>query len=142
MKANFLKATILALVTIFTISCSKDESSNTTDESSSSTTQSQTWVKLTAITTAGVPKANYKIMMFKTQPTTTTALPTIEKEVTTDANGLAYFDLNTMITSTIPATYYFEAFVQTGADYTWKSVTHYNVNLSKGTMATSSIIVN
>ena len=31
MKSNFLKATILAFVTIFTISCSKDDSSSTTE---------------------------------------------------------------------------------------------------------------
>jgi hypothetical protein len=82
-------------------------------------------------------------MMFDQPVTSSSALPTIKKQVTTDANGLAYFDLNSMITSTTPTTYYFEAFVSNGSGgYTWKSVTHYQANLAKGTMATSSIIVN
>ena len=62
--------------------------------------------------------------------------------VTTDANGLAYFDLNTMVTSTTPTTYYFEAFVQNGTGYTLKSVSHPTYNIAKGQMITSSIIVN
>ena len=38
MKANFFKATILALVTIFTISCSKDDDSSSTETGGGSTT--------------------------------------------------------------------------------------------------------
>lgn len=142
MKTNFLKATVLALVAFFSISCSNDDSSSSTDITNGGNTQIQTWVKLTAMTTDGVVKPNYKIMMFDEPVTSASALPPVKKEVTTDANGLAYFDLNTMITSATPKTYYFEAFVQNGTGYTWKSVSHYNVNLAKGTMATSSIIVN
>ena len=142
MKTNFFKATILALLTIFTISCSKDDDSSSTETGGGSSTTTNTWVKLTATTSAGVVKPNYIIMMFDQPVTSASALPPIKKQVTTDANGLAYFDLNTMITSTTPTTYYFEAFVQSGSNYVWKSVTHYQVNLAKGTMATSSIIVN
>lgn len=142
MKTNFYKATLLALITIFTISCSKDENSSTTETGGGISTTTNTWVKLTAITSAGVKKPNYIIMMFDQPVTSTSALPPIKKQVTTDANGLGYFDLNTMITSPTPTTYYFEAFVQNGTSYTWKSISHYNVNLAKGTMATSSIIVN
>ena len=80
--------------------------------------------------------------MFDQPVTSANELPPIKKQITTDSNGLAYFDLTSMITSTTPTKYYFEAFVQNGTDYIWKSVSHYNVNLSKGTMATSSIIVN
>ena len=143
MKTNFFKATILVLFTIISVSCSKDDDSSTTETGGGSTTTTNTWVKLTATTSAGVVKPNYIIMMFDQPVTSTSALPPIKKQVTTDANGLAYFDLNTMITSTTPTTYYFEAFVSNGSGgYTWKSVSHYNANLSKGTMATSSIIVN
>ena len=142
MKTNFFKATILVLVTIFTISCSKDDDSSSTETGGGSSTTTNTWVKLTATTSAGVVKPNYIIMMFDQPVTSASTLPPIKKQVTTDANGLAYFDLNTMITSTTPTTYYFEAFVQSGSNYVWKSVTHYQVNLAKGTMATSSIIVN
>ena len=143
MKTNFFKATILALVTIFTISCSKDDDSSSTETGGGSSTTTNTWVKLTATTSTGVVKPNYIILMFDQPVTPASALPPIKKQVTTDANGLAYFDLNSMITSTTPTTYYFEAFVSNGSGgYTWKSVTHYQTNLAKGTMATSSIIVN
>lgn len=142
MKTIFLKATILVLVTFFTISCSKDDDSSSTETGGGSSTTTNTWVKLTAITSTGVNKPNYIIMMFDQPVTSSSALPPIKKQVTTDANGLAYFDLNSMVTSTIPKTYYFEAFVQNGTGYTWKSVSHYTVDLKKGTMATSSIIVN
>jgi len=143
MKTKFFKATILALLTIFTISCSKDDDSSSTETGGGSSTTTNTWVKLTATTSAGVVKPNYIIMMFDQPVTSASALPPIKKQVTTDANGLAYFDLNSMITSTTPTTYYFEAFVSNGSGgYTWKSVTHYQANLAKGTMATSSIIVN
>ncbi|WP_338377206.1 hypothetical protein [uncultured Flavobacterium sp.] len=142
MKTKFFKVTMLMLVAIFTISCSKDDESSSTESSSNSTSTTTTWVKLTAITSSGVVKPNYIIMMFDQPITSTTALPEIKKQVTTDANGLVYFDLNTMITSTTPTKYYFEAFVQNSTGYTWKSVSHYSVDLKKGTMTTSSIIVN
>lgn len=142
MKTTFLKASILALVTIFTISCSKDSSSSSTESGSNSSTTLNTWVKLSAVTIDGVNKPNYIIMMFEQPVTSIASLLPIKKQVTTDANGLAYFDLNTIITSTTPTPYYFEAFVQNGTGYTWKSVSHYSTNLSKNTMATSLIIVN
>ena len=143
MKTNFFKATILALVTIFTISCSKDDDSSSTETGGGSSTTTNTWVKLTATTSAGVNKPNYIIMMFDQPVTSSSALPPIKKQITTDANGLAYFDLNTMVTSTTPTTYYFEAFVSNGSGgYIWKSVSHPTYNIAKGQMITSSIIVN
>lgn len=143
MKTNFVKVAILAFVTVFTVSCSGDDSASTTTETGGgSSTTTNTWVKLTATTAAGVKKPNYIIMMFDQPVTTTDALPPIKKQVITDAEGLAHFDLNAMITSPIPTTYYFEAFVPSGEDYIWKSVSHYQVDLAKGSMATSSIIVN
>ena len=142
MNSKKFKVSILALVTIFTMSCSSDDSSSSTETNTEETSQTNTWVKLTATTATGVNKPNYIIMMFDQPVTSINELPPIKKQITTDANGLAYFDLNSMITSTTPTKYYFEAFVQNGTGYIWKSVSHYNVNLSKGTMATSSIIVN
>ena len=142
MKTNFFKASILVLVTIFTISCSKDESTSSTQTGGGVITTTNTWVKLTAITAEGVNKPNYIIMMFDQPVTSTSALPPIKKQIITDLNGLAYFDLNTMVTSTTPTTYYFEAFVQNGTGYTWKSVSHPTFNIAKGQMTTSAIIVN
>ena len=124
-------------------SCSKDDDSSSTETGGGSSTTTNTWVKLTAITSAGVNKPNYIIMMFDQPVTSSSALPPIKKQITTDANGLAYFDLNTMVTSTTPTTYYFEAFVSNGSGgYIWKSVSHPTYNIAKGQMITSSIIVN
>jgi hypothetical protein len=140
MKTNFFKSTLFALLTILVISCSKDEDSSSSETNTSTTT---TWVKLTTLISAGIVKPNYKVIMFSTQPTTNTPLPTILKEVTTDANGLAYFDLNSMITDTTPTTYYFESFTTyLSVGYVWKSVSHFNVSLIKGSIVTSSILVN
>lgn len=142
MKTSILKTVVLILVSIFTFSCTSDDSSSSTETGGTSITTSNTWVKLTAVSTTGITKPNYKILMFSSPPSTTAPLPPILKEATTDANGLAFFDLNAMITSTTPTTYYFEAFTETSTGYTWRSISHYNVSLHKGTMATSSIIVN
>ena len=79
MKTNFFKATILALVTIFTISCSRDDDSSSTETGGGSSTTTNTWVKLTATTSAGVVKPNYIIMMFDQPVTNASALPPIKK---------------------------------------------------------------
>jgi hypothetical protein len=138
-----MKKTILSVFVLLFIgvSCTKEDETSTS-ETNNQTTQTQTWVKLTALTSSNVPKPNYIVMMFDQPVTSSSVLPLIKKQVTTDANGLAYFDLNTMITSDIATTYYFEAFVQDGQNYIWKSITHPTFSLKKGTMGTSSIIVN
>lgn len=130
------------VVAMVTISCSKDEESSSTDTGGSSTTTTATWVKLTATTSTGVTKPNYIVMMFDQPVTSASALPPIKKQVTTDANGLAYFDLNTLVTSTTPTTYYFEAFVLSGDNYVMKSISHPTYNIAKGQKITSSILVN
>lgn len=142
MKFHFLKFILIVLVASLSFSCSSDDDSSE-ETSGGSTTTTNTWVKLTVTTSGGTVKPNYIVMMFDEPVTLTKPLPPIKKQVTTNADGLAYFDLNSMITSSTPKTYYFEVFVANGSDsYTLKSITHYNVKLAKGTMATSSIIVN
>lgn len=143
MKSNLLKVLSIFFLATITFSCKKDVQTFESESSSSSTTSttSSTWVKLTVMTSNGDKKQNYKVLMFGSEPSKTSPLPPILKEVTTDADGLAYFDLDLMITSSTPKTYYFEAFVENGSGYTWKSITHYNKSLVKGTMATSSILV-
>jgi hypothetical protein len=103
---------------------------------------SNTFVKLTAVSANGSLKSNYVIMMFDQPFSTNAPMPAIIKQVTTDANGLANFDLKTVITSTSDKTYYFEAFVASGNDYIYKSISHPTYELKKGSMVTSSIIVN
>jgi hypothetical protein len=138
MKIKSLHVIIVTVLSLFLFSCSKDESST---QNSSSTTTTNTWVKLTAQTFGGVKKSNYIVMMFDQPVSQTGALPPILMQVTTDANGLAYFDLNSMVTSTTPKTYYFEAFVPDGPNYILKSVTHPSFSIAKGRTFTSAIIV-
>ncbi len=141
MKTSYLNTSLFILIVVLFISCSKSSDSGSETNNSSNTT-TDTWVKLTATTSTGVVKPNYIIMMFDQPVTGTAALPPILKQVVTDGNGLAYFDLNSMITTSTPTKYYFEAFIQNGANYEWKSITNFNTNIAKGTMVTSSIIVN
>jgi hypothetical protein len=144
MKTNYLKASILALVTIFTISCSKDESTSSTDSTTTTTTSTvTTFAKFTVATPAGVVKPNYIVMMFETPFSPTSPLPTIIKQATTDANGLATLDLSTTITSTTLKTYYFEAFVQTATGYDLKTnFSRFSTDLKKGSNLTTGLIVN
>lgn len=142
MKLNFTKNFFAVIVALFIFGCSKDNTTTETSSSSSSST-SNTWVKMTAISATGTPKPNYIIMMFDQpfNPNNTQPLTAV-KQATTDVNGLAYFDLSTIVTSTTPKKYYFEAFLSNGTNYSLKSVTHPSEDLSKGTMFTTSIIVN
>ena len=143
MKTNFFKATILALVTIFTISCSKDDDSSTTDTSTSGGTTVSTWAKFTVATPAGVVKPNYIVMMFETPFSPTAPLPTIIKQVTADANGLANFDLNTLVTTSTTKKYYFEVFTQSGTSYTLKTTfSRYDSDFVKGSHLTTTLLVN
>ena len=81
-------------------------------------------------------------MMFKTKVTSASNLPTIEKQATSDANGLATLDLSSYITSNIAATYYFEAFKKEGSNLVWVSKTHPEISIKKNQQVTTSIIVN
>lgn len=146
MKPNFIKTLLLVSFSILLFSCSKQEDINSPEAYSPETTlepgtNANTEVSLTAITINGEAKAGYKIIMFDTQPVAGSSLPPTILEATTDANGLAFFDLKTIITATTAQTFYFEVFELVGADYVWKSQSHYSVDLSKGTIAKSAIIV-
>lgn len=140
MKKNLTRVTLFILIIIAGISCKKSSSSSSETSTSTSTT-SNTWVKLTTLDGSGNTKSNYTIMMFDQPVSATAALPPILKQVSTDASGLGYFDLTAMITSSTKKTYYFEAFLSTPTGYTLESTTHYDVELAKGTMATSVILV-
>lgn len=143
MRKIYFKIFVFISVVCFAVSCSKSDSSDSSATGGSTTiTTSNTWVKLTASTAANVAKSNYVIMMFDQPVTTSTALPPIKKQIITDANGLANFDLNSIVTSTTATKYYFEAFLETPTGYTWKSVSHPSFDIAKGQMITSSIIVN
>lgn len=143
MKANFLKVLILASVTIFTISCSKDESSSTTSTGGSSTTTINTWAKFTITTPEGVVKPNYIVMMFDTPFSTSAPMPVIIKQVISDANGLANFDLDAIVITSITKKYYFEAFVLSGSNYVLKTnFSRFDSDFAKGNNLTTSLLVN
>lgn len=133
---------VLAMATLLT-SCRSDsaeESSSSTSETQTQTTQ--TAVKFTVLNSQNVLQKDIVIMMFKTKITSGNNLPNIEKQVVSDVNGLANFDLSTYITSNIPTKYYFEAFKKVGNNYTWVSKTHPEIDIKKNTQTTTSIIIN
>ena len=143
MKTNFFKVTILVLVTIFTISCSKDDDSSSTDTSTSGGTTITTWAKFTVATPTGVVKPNYKVLMFDQPFSPTATMPPIIKQETSDSNGLVTFDLNSLVTTSIPKKYYFEVFTLSGTTYTLKTTfSRYDSDFIKGTHLTTTLLVN
>lgn len=132
----------LALAVLFTgcRSESTEETSFTSEESNTQT--SATTVKMNVLNLQNVPQKDIVVMMFKTKVTSENILPNIEKQVTSDANGLANFDLSTYITSNVATTYYFEAFKKEGNNYVWISKTHPEISIKKNQVTTTSIIIN
>ena len=143
MKTKKFKATILALVAILTISCSKDESSSSTDTNTSGGTTINTNAKFTIATPTGVVKPNYIVLMFDQPFSPTATLPPIIKQETSDANGLVNFNLNTLVTTSTPKRYYFEVFTLSGTTYTLKTTfSRYNNDFVKGSQLTTTLLVN
>ena len=100
MKKIFFLSALLSL----SINCSSSDDEVSTSETSTTTTTTQstsTAVKMNVVNAQNVKQPNITVMMFKTKVTTTTNLPTIEKQVVSDSNGLANFDLSSYITSNI-----------------------------------------
>ena len=142
MKIKFLKISIVAIATLLTISCSKDEKSNSTETTNTSINVTNTLAKITVLTSGGITKPNYIVMMFDQPFSTSAPLPPILKQVTTDSNGLASFDMNSIVTNTTPKFYYFEAFVQTTTGFDLKTIPRTKIELTKGTSLTTSLLVN
>ena len=142
MKINFLKMSVFAIATLFAISCSKDEKSSTSESSSTSVNIVNTTAKITVANTSNVGRPNYIVMVFDQQFSTTAALPPILIQATTDANGLATFDLKNIVTNTTPKFYYFEAFVSTATGYELKTISRTKLSLVAGTSLTTGLIAN
>lgn len=140
MKKIFFLSALLSL----SINCSSsDDEVSTSETSTTTTTQStSTAVKMNVVNAQNVKQPNITVMMFKTKVTTTTNLPTIEKQVVSDSNGLANFDLSSYITSNIAQDYYFEAFKKEGNNYVMISTTHPVISIKKNNQVTTSIVVN
>ena len=142
MKTNFLKSAAFCVFTFLALSCSSDDSSSTTQTSTGTTTSTSASIILTAITTEGVKKSNYTLLLFDQPVTVNSALPPIIKEATTNAQGEATLDLATIVTTATPKMYYVEAFIKEGENYVLKSVSHPSFEMIKGRKITSSILVN
>ena len=141
MKTKFIRTTIFTFLIMISISCSKDETSTSTQNGNGTTTVT-TWAKFTVITPDGVLKPNYIVMMFSQPFSPTANLPTVIKQVTSDANGVAYMDLKTIVTSATPKKYYFEAFVETPDGFELKTnFSRFSTDLEKGTTLTTSLLV-
>lgn len=142
MKTIFFKTALFTFLTLLFISCSKDENASSTENNTGNTTVN-TWAKFTITSPDGVVKPNYIVMMFDQPFSPTENLPAIIKQATSDANGLAYLDLKTIVTSTTPKRYYFEAFVETASGYELKTnFSRFSTELEKGTTLTTSLLVN
>ena len=139
-----MKKLILIFATVILIAGCRSESSEETSSTETETTTqtSTTAVKMNVVNSQNTPQKDIIVMMFKTKLTSASNLPPIEKQVTSDANGLANFDLSTYITSTIATTYYFEAFKKDGSNYAWVSKTHPEISIKKNQQTTTSIVIN
>lgn len=140
---TFMKKIIfLFTLSLFLLSCDRSETVTTeTSTTGSSTTQTTTTsVKMNVINSNSVPQAGVVVMMFREKVTSQQALPVIVKEATSDANGLAYFDLSTTLNAN-EEVFYFEAFRKNGNNYTWVSTIHPVLTIKKNTQTTTSIIV-
>lgn len=141
MNVKFFKIVISVFVMIISISCSNDEESASVQSTTPNVVN--TSIEVMAMDSGGIVKANYKILMFSTQPSPSLPLPTILSEVTTVANGWTHFDLTTIVTSTIPTNYCFYAFVSDGAGgYIWKTAIPLPaIALVKGSTTNSLILI-
>lgn len=139
-----MKKIILSLAIIVSVSGCRSESNEETSSTITETTAqtSSTLVKLNVLNSQNMVQKDIVVMMFKSKVTSANNLPNIEKQATSDGNGLATFDLSAYITSNIATTYYFEAFKKDGNSYVWVSKTHPEVSIKKGQQTTTSIVVN
>ena len=138
-----MKTTILMVITLFTISCSKEDSSSSTDISTSGGTTINTTAKFIVATPSGVVKPNYIVLMFDQPFSPTTTLPPIIKQETSDATGKVNFNLNTLVTNSTPKKYYFEVFTLSGITYTLKTTfSRFSNDFVKGTQITTTLLVN
>lgn len=131
-----------ALVSLLTSCRSESNEETNSTEIETSTQTSSTLVKMNILNSQNIAQKDIIVMMFKTKVTSTSNLPNIEKQATSDSNGLAAFDLSTYITSNIATTYYFEAFKKDGNNYVWISKTHPEISIKKNQQVTTSIVVN
>lgn len=143
MKNLLFKSLLFSMLFVGAMSCTTEEESSQTTTGGSSSSSSRTTVNLTARTSNNMVRSNYQLMMFDQQVDLSAALPPIILESTTDANGLAIFDLDALVTGTATKTYYFEAFTRTASgDLVLKSITHPVLTISRGEIRTTSILVN
>lgn len=141
MKKTFLFS-LFALLFI-TISCSRNESSTEESSSSSSETRTETSVKINVVDKNQTPQKGIVVMMFKKEvnPEKDSMLPDIEMKATSDANGLAYFDLSKYHVDD-NQTYYFAAFRKNNEDsYTLISNQQPRFKIKEHSIHTTTIVI-
>jgi hypothetical protein len=87
----------------------------------------------------GLLQSGYTVAMFTTEPTEGVSLPVIEMEEISNTEGQVIFGLDSYIEN--PTVLYFEAFIETGHTYTWKSTTHIEKQMTAGTKWSDTINV-
>lgn len=121
----------------------REESTHETSTSSSSTSSTVTTTTSAKITVLkspnSTPQKNISVLMFKSKPSITEALPTILKEVVTNDKGEAVFDLSSMITSSTGEKFYFGAFRKSGDSYVLLS-TYFPERVIKKNSVISTVI--
>lgn len=121
----------------------REESTHETSTSSSSTSSTVTTTtsaKIMVIKSQdNTPQKNISVLMFKSKPSITEALPTILKEVVTNDKGEAVFDLSSMVTSSTGEKFYFGAFRKSGDSYVLLS-TYFPERVIKKNSVISTVI--
>lgn len=135
----------LSIIMIGFTSCSKDEESETTttnSSSSSSQTKTKTEVIITVTNPQGQTKSGYIVVMFKKEFDPKQAFDSndIIKEVVSDNNGVAKFDLDNLVLNKV--TYYFEVFSKNNnGDYILESIIRKKLDISKNQSIKTSIVI-
>ncbi|MFX1627116.1 hypothetical protein JZ969_09535 [Riemerella anatipestifer] len=133
---------LLVCSVLWLVSCTRIES--VLEETSSSSTtkiKTSTAVKINVINGNNEPQSGIVVMMFKSKVKADAPLPTVEKEVVSDINGVANFDLSSYIQEDTEQIYYFEAFRKQGDKYLLVSTTHPEFKIKKNTIKTTAIII-
>lgn len=123
----------------------REESTHETSTSSSSTSSTVTTTTSAKITVLkspnSTPQKNISVLMFKSKPSITEALPTILKEVVTNDKGEAVFDLSSMVTSSTGEKFYFGAFRKSGDSYVLLSTYFPELTIKKNAISSTYIII-
>lgn len=140
-----MKKIVFIFSMAFAIIGCREESTHETSTSSSSTSSTVTTTTSAKITVLkspnNTPQKNISVLMFKSKPSITEALPTILKEVVTNDKGEAVFDLSSMVISSTGEKFYFGAFRKNGDSYVLLSTYFPELTIKKNAISSTYIII-